>query len=289
MFNLVIPERITKRANQHLLKLSEISEMIRRSWRLILGVVLFFIFVSFVVTLILPKKWETSATLQIAKLPSVAGDISSIEAPQQSVDRINNIEFKEKILADLQLPTTKGQDQRSDILLDTLIARPIENTEHIYISVSAYSAQDALKSLQTAIAELQAAHAPMTLPTKDHLNKELQTINHNLAITDNDISALGHQTSRGGVYSAAKNLQETKVSARRALQLQQDQLNNRLSLIDELSTKPIDSIHHSDKPTFPNRSVFLILAALLGLLSGIGIAWWKDKKIGVVVEDEKTN
>ena len=278
MFNLVLSETNKKLINEYRLKLSQFLEMMRRSWRLILGVVLFSIFVSFVLTLILPKKWEASATLQIAKLPSLAGDITSVEDHLQSVENINQIGFKEKVLKDLQLPTNKGQDQRSDILLDTLIASPIKNKEWINISVSAYSQQDALKSLQTAIAELQAMHAPMTAPTKNRLNKELQTVNHNLSLTDNDVSALSQQVSRGGVHSGAKYLLGVKSSARRALQLQQDQLNTQLSLIDELSTKPIYPINNPDKQTFPNRIVFLILGALLGLLAGSGIAWWKDKK-----------
>jgi len=275
MFNLVISETNKELINEYRLKLSKILEMMGRSWHLILGVVLFSIFISFALTLILPKKWEASATLQIAKLPSEEGEITFVEKPLQSVEDINQIGFKEQVLKNLQLPTSKGQDQRSNILLDTLIARPIKNKELINISVSAYSQQDALKSIQAAIAELQATQAPMITPSKNRLNKELQIINQNLSMTDKDISALNHQMSRGG-YSVSGYI-KAKEAAKRALQLQQDQLNGNLSLIDELATKPINPISNSDKPTFPNRTVFLILGAILGLLLGSGIVWWKDK------------
>ncbi|GAC1371759.1 MAG: hypothetical protein NVSMB40_05960 [Aquirhabdus sp.] len=127
-------------------------------------------------------------------------------------------------------------------------------------------------------------HAPMTTPTKNRLTKELQAVNRNLSITGDDLSALNHQLSRGARYSAATNMQDIKVSASRALQLQQDQLNTQLKLIDDLSTKPIHPISNSNSPIFPNRIVFLILGALLGLLAGIGIAWWKEKKIVAVVD-----
>lgn len=273
-----LSEAHKKLINEYRLKLSIFLEMMGRSWRLILGIVLFSTVVSFVLTLILPKKWEASATLQIAKLPSLAGDITSVESHLQSVENINQIGFKEKVLKTLQLPTNEGQDQRSDILLDTLIANPIENKEWINISVSAYSQQDALKSIQTAIAELQAMHAPMATPSKNRLSKELEVVNHNLSLTGDDISTLNHQISRGGRYSAATNMLDTKVSARRALELQQAQLNGNLALIDELATKPIYPINSPDKQAYPNRIVFLILGALLGLLAGCGIAWWKDKK-----------
>lgn len=287
MFNPVISEKNKKLINEYRLKLSQFLEMMGRSWRLILGVVLFSIFVSFIVTLILPKKWEASATLQIAKLPSLAGDITSVEDSLQSVENINQLGFKEKILHNLQLPTNQGQDQRSDILLDTLIASPIKNKEWINISVSAYSQKDALKSIQTAIAELQAMHAPMTTPTKNRLSKELQTVNQGLSTTNNNISALNHQMSRGRVYSAATHLLKAKESRKRALQLQQAQLNTHLALIDELATKPINPINNPDKETFPDRIVFLILGALLGLLSGIGIAWWKARKAQRAFQPEK--
>ena len=278
MFNLALSETNKKLINEYRLKLSQFLEMMRRSWRLILGVVLFSIFAAFVLTLILPKKWEASATLQIAKLPSLAGDITSVEDSLQSVENINQLGFKEKILHNLQLPTNQGQDQRSDILLDTLIASPIKNKEWINISVSAYSQKDALKSIQTAIAELQAMHAPMTTPSINRLNKELQTVNQSLSIVNNNISALNRQMSRGRAYSAATKLLQAKESRRRALELQQAQLNTHLSLIDELSTKPIYPINNPDKPIFPNRIVFLILGALLGLFAGCGIVRWKDKK-----------
>ncbi len=279
MFNLVISEKNKKLINEYRLKLSNFLEMMGRSWRLILGVVLFSIFVSFVLTLILPKKWEASTTLQIAKLPSVQGDIAAVEDHLQSVENVNQLGFKEKVLNDLHLPTQKGQDKRSDIFLDTFIASPIKNKEWINISVTAYSQQDALKSIQTAIAELQAMHAPMTAPTKNRLNKELQTVNQALSRSGYDISALNHQVARGGRHSAAADLLKTKDSTNRALQLQQDQLKGRLILIDELSTKPIYPINNPDKQTFPNRIIFLILGALLGLLSGCGIVWWKARKV----------
>lgn len=273
-----ISEKNKKLINELRLKLSKFLEMMGRSWRLILGVVLFSTFAAFVLTLILPKKWEASATLQIAKLPSEAGQLTSVEDHLQSVENINQIGFKEKILSNLQLPTNQGQDRRSDILLDTLIAHPIENREYINISVSAYSQQDALKSIQTVIAELQAQHAPMTTPSKNRLSKELRTVNQNLSRADRDISSLNRQMSRGRAYSAATNLLEAKRATKRTLQLQQAQLNGNLTLIDELSTKPIYAINNPDKQTYPNRIVFLILGALLGLLLGCGIAWWKDRK-----------
>ncbi len=275
MFNLVISEANKKLINEYRLKLSDFLEMMGRSWRLILGVVLFSTFASFVLTLILPKKWEASATLQIAKLPSEDGDITSIENSLQSVENVNQMSFKEKILSDLQLPTNNGQDKRSDILLDTLIARPIKKTELINISVTAYSQQDALKSIQTAIAELQATQASMITPTTNRLIKELQSVHQDISRVDSDISALNYQMSRGG-YSVSGYI-KAKESAKRTLQLQQDQLKGNLTLIDQLATKPIYPIDNSDKPTFPNRMVFLILGALLGLLLGSFIAWWKEK------------
>jgi len=287
MFNLVISETNKKLIHEYRLKLSQFLGVMGRSWRLTLGVVLFSTFVSFVLTLILPKKWEASATLQIAKLPSEVGEIAFVEQPLQSVENVNQIGFKEKVLEDLQLPTSKALDQRSDIFLDTFIASPIENKEWINISVSAYSQQDALKGIQTVITELQAMHAPMITPSKNRLSKELQTVNQRLSRTDRDISSLNRQMSRGRTYSAATHLLAAKRATQRALQLQQAQLNGRLTLIDELATKAIYPINNPDKQSYPNRIVFLVLGALLGLLSGIGIAWWKARKAQRAFQPEK--
>jgi len=274
-------------ANEYQLNLSEFMKIMRKSWRLILGVVIFSLLISFLLALFLPKKWEASATLQIAKIPSETGAMKTIEDPLQTIERLKLIGFKEKILENLHLPTKKGKDNRSNILIDSLKAYPIKNSEFITISVLAYSEQDAIKSIQTAIAELQATHTSMALPIKNRISKELQIANDNLSTTDSDISKLNNQMSNAGIYKTASefsasiiasNLLAAKETTRSGLQLQLIQLNDRLSSLDEQSTKVINTIDSSDQPTFPKRSVMLILGSLLGLLLGLGIALWKNKK-----------
>ncbi len=287
MSNPVTSQATLTSAIEYQLNLSEFLKIMRQSWRLILGVVIFSLLISFVLALVLPKKWEASATLQIAKIPSETGEMKTIEDPLQTVERLKLIGFKEKVLENLQLPTKKGHDKRSNILIDSLKAISIKNSEFITISVFAYSEQDAIKSIQTATAELQATHTSMTRPIKNRISNELKIVNDSLSITDTDISKLNNQMSNAGMYKTASefapsiiasNLLAAKETTRRALQLQLIQLNDRLSSIDEQSTKLINTIDSSDQPTFPKRSIFLILAGLLGLVLGVGIALWKNQK-----------
>lgn len=287
MSNPVISQTNTIPANESLLNLSEILKIMRLSWRLISGVVIFSLLISLALAYILPKKWEASATLRIAKTPSETGELKPIEDPLQTVERLKLLGFKQKILESLHLPTKKGKDSRSDLLLGSLRASSIKNTEFITISVSAYSEQDAIKSIQTVIGEIQATHASMTLSMKNRVRKELQDVNEDLSATDSEISTLNNQMSSAGMYKTASefspsivaiSLLTAKESTRRALQLQQIQLNDRLSSLDEQSTKLINTIDSSDRPIFPKRSVFLILGGLLGLLFGLGIAISKNKE-----------
>lgn len=268
-------------------KLPEIWQIIQKSWFTIFCSMMVCSLVALALTYFVSKKWEASATLRIAQISSETGELKSIEDPLQTVERLKLNGFKEKVLESLHLPTKKGQDNRSDLLLGSLKASSIKNTEFITVSAQAYSEQDAIKSIQTAITELQATHASMTRPIKNRISKELQAVNSNLSMTDIDISKLNNQMSTAGVYKAASEfspsivastLLAAKESTRRTLQLQQIQLNDRLSLLDEQSTQLMNTIESSDRPIFPKLSGFLILGALLGLLSGIGIALWKNKK-----------
>ena len=273
--------------NEYQLNLSELLKIMQKSWFTIFCSMMVCSLIALALAYFTPKKWEASATLRIAQIPSESGELKSIEDPLQTVERLKLIGFKEKVLEKLHLPKKKGQDNRSDLLLGSLRASSIKNTEFITVSVQAFSEQSAIKSIQTAITELQATHASMTLSTKNRISKELQAVNSNLSMTDIDISKLNNQMSTAGVYKAASefspsivasNLLATKESTRRALQLQQIQLNDRLSLLDEQSTQLMNTIDSSDRPIYPKSIFFLILGALLGLLSGIGIALWKNKK-----------
>jgi LPS O-antigen subunit length determinant protein (WzzB/FepE family) len=287
MSNPLIPQSNALSKDTQLLNLSEIKEFIRSSWHIVFGVVVISLLISLVLAFVLQKKWEVSATLIIARIPMETGELKTIEDPLQTVERIKLIGFKQKLLSDLGLPTRKGLDKRSDILLSTMTADPIKNTEFINISVRAYSKQDAIKSIQVAVTELKAEHVLLALPIKTRIDSELEATNENLSIIVSEISQLNKQMSDAGTYRAASefspsiiaiDLLAAKEAAKSTLQLRKIQLNYRLTSLDKQSTRLINKINIPDKQIFPKLSVFLILGGLFGLLLGFGIALLRFKK-----------
>ena len=269
-----------------LLNSSEIRALIRSSWPIVLGVLIFSILMSLALALVIQKKWEASATLVIARLPSETGELLPIEDPLQTVERIKLIGFKQKILSDLGLPTTKGIDTRSDILFNTMAADSIKNTEFINITVRAYSKQEAIKSIQAAVTELKAEHNLLALPIKTRIDKELEATNENLSIIVFEISQLNKQMSNAGTYRAASefspsiiaiDLLAAKEAAKSTLQLKNIQLNYRLTSLSKQSTRLINTINIPDKQIFPKLSVFLTLGGLFGLILGFGIILLKNR------------
>ena len=273
--------------DEYILDASELLQIVRLSWKLILGVILIFLSLALVLALILPKKWEASATLRIAQVPIESGELKAIEDPLQTIERIKLIGFKEDILRNMQLPTEKGVDSRTDLILSSLKTSAVKNTEFINISVRGYSKKDAMTTIQVTTTELKNTHAQMTLPIRNHISNELQATNKNLATTISELEVLKNQMANAGTYKSASEfspriiaigLLTSTEATRRALELQQILLKDRLSALDEQSTEIVSTINIPKKQVFPKLSGFLILGALLGLLSGIGIALWRNKK-----------
>lgn len=267
--------------NEYILNISEIWRIVRLSWKLILGIVSIFLLVALVLTFILPKKWEASAALRIARVPSESGDFKLIEDPLQTVERMKLIGFKEKILSNMQLPTEKDVDNRTDLILSSLKTSAVKNTEFINISVRGYSKKDAITTIQVAITELQNVHAQMTLPTRSRINNELQVTTKNLSRTVEELSVLKGEMVNAGTYKATTDFSPRIIAiklltdtdeTRRNLELQQIQLKNLLASLDEQSTALVSGINTPKRAIFPKRSVFLVLGVLLGLLTGIGVA-----------------
>lgn len=268
------------------LDLSYIWSAILSSWQLILGVMSLFTVISLILVLTLPKQWEATATLHIGRMVTSNGDQKLIEDPTQTVERIKLIGFKQNILNRLHLPTEKGIDKRTDLLLTSLKGSVIQNTEFVSLSARGYSATDAAKTMQSTIVEIETVHAAVTKAAKDHILKESQETTKNLNAATIDLANLKNQLIVSGAYKAtaafapsiiAINFLAAKEADVRMLQNQQIQYNARLAAFDEQATAIINIVNVSKKPVSPVLSTFLVAGALLGLLVGGWVALLRYK------------
>ena len=271
-----------------LLNLSDIWLAMCHSWRLIFGVTLLFALSTFLLTLVLSKQWEATAMLRIGHIPSSTGELKLIEDPLQTVERIKLIGFKEKVLTDLHLPTDKGSDDRTDLLLKSLQGNVISNTEFINLSIRGYSAIEAKNSLKAIVKEIKATHTSIIQPAKSRAIKESQLITERLTATSLVLASLKKNMLAAGTYNASSafapsviaiNLLTSQESDVRTLQNQQIQYDTQIAAFDEQATSLVNTIYVSKKPAFPKQNIFLIVGTLLGLLVGTWIAILKYKKV----------
>ncbi len=256
------------------------------SWRFILSLSLLFALGGFILALLMPKQWEATATLHIGRIPANLGVESKlIEDPLQTVERIKSLGFQQKVLTDLGLPIEKGEDQRSDILLGSLKGISIQNTEFLNLSVRGYSKNDAINSLKIVTKEIQAIHLVITQPFRNYTQKESLIIAKNLNDTSLEVVGLKSKMSNINKPNAsfapsivAINLLAAKEGERNSLQNQLIQKNAQLTAFDEQATTLVNKIYVSSKPVFPKRSTFIVIGALLGLLSGAWLALFRYKK-----------
>ncbi|GAC1369658.1 MAG: hypothetical protein NVS3B3_01460 [Aquirhabdus sp.] len=273
--------------HEYLFTLTDIWQTLKNSWHLIAGIMALFILIAFILTLIIPKQWEAKATLRIGHLRSDTGEMKLIEDPLQTVERTKLAGFKEKILIDMHLPTEKGTDDRTDLLLSSLKGSDIKNTDFINLSARGYSSNDAINILKICIQELKKTHELIVQPIKNRIIKESQATDENLTTASQELIRLNQHMSAAGTYTAnsafapsivAINLLANKVAEVQKLKAEQIKYSAILSSFDEQSTSIINTIDISKKPVFPKRSIFLTLGCLLGLLVGIGVALIKNKK-----------
>jgi len=271
-----------------LLDLSDIWRAIVNSWKLITSVTLLFALIGLGLASILPNEWEAKATLRIGHILSNAGDDSKlIEDPLQTVERIKLLGFKQKILANLDLPLELGINKRSDLFISSLKANSISNTDFINLSVHGYNAIDAADNINTTVKEIRKIHLMMEQSLRDKLQSELKANTENLAAASIELANLKNKIATVNAHRSSSdfapsiviiNMLASKEADVRSLKDQQIQYLSRLSILDEQATSLVDTIHVSKRPIFPNRNIFLAVATLFGFLLGTGVSIWKYKK-----------
>jgi uncharacterized protein involved in exopolysaccharide biosynthesis len=270
------------------LDLTQLKQILVSFWRLIALSILLSMFIAFMLTLIIPKKWEASATLQIGHIPAMTGstqiDTSKlIEDPAQTIERIKLRGFKGKILADLGLPIEENINNRTDLLINSLKGDALKGTDFLNLSARGYSKDDAQNTLITTIKEIEKIHTSITEPIKTRAIKDLSDTNSQFNIANAALlkvnAAIASQVNNSFPASVvAIDLLGARQAEVNSLNFKRIQLETLIHATDEYSTKVINTIYVTKHAVFPKKSTFLILGAILGTLLGIGLALIKSKQ-----------
>lgn len=285
ILNSAVPE-------EDFIDLSKIISSLKRNWLTLFGCVLVAIICAVILAKVLPPRWEAETTLQIGKMPnSIYADGSRptvlIEQPAQAAERLKLRELQEKMLVVVGLSTDEKLDVRTKLFKQTLKAILIKNSDFIQINVAGFSKEEAGKYLATAADALIASHNIMFAPTEKRLSIQLQDKIKQIAVIQAERARLETRLSSIGKSSSdtqfapnivALNLLDSKELELRKLMTERATLEEALAPSQTYPTRVIDAVHVDDRPYFPKLSLFLAAGAFLGLLLGMVIALWRDRK-----------
>lgn len=281
-------------AEQDFIGLSKILGSLKRHWPMLLACIAAAMVCAAVLAKVLPARWQAETTLQIGKMPSGSAAngtqptaFALIEPPGQAIERLKLRELQERVLTAAGFSTDEKLDVRTKLFKQTLKATPIKNSDFIQIRIAGFSRDEAQKNLTAVANALIASHNRLFFPTEKRLTMQLQDKRRQIAMAQAERARLEARLAGAGKSSSdtrfapnivALNLLDFKEAELHKLTTEQAWLEDVLAPAQTYPTAAIDAAHVGDTPYFPKLSLFLAAGAFLGLLLGLGVVLWRDRK-----------
>ncbi|MGV8891782.1 MAG: Wzz/FepE/Etk N-terminal domain-containing protein [Burkholderiaceae bacterium] len=278
--------------NDEVIDLSKIFDSLKHNWLILFACILAAIICSIILAKVLPARWEAETTVQIGQMPSTVNVIGPIEDPTQTIARFKLRELQSSVLTALKLPLDERVNKHTNLFKSSIKASTIKNTNFIQIKLAGFTPDEAQKNLTAAVQALIAAHNALALPATNRLTKQLKVNLGKITEAETERAKLLRLIADSGSLKSVQqfapnivaiNLLENKEAELRSLILEKTRLQDLLESIDIYRTKVIDAVYVDNRPYFPKLSLFLAAGAFLGLLLGMGIALWRDRKYFCIV------
>lgn len=227
-------------------------------------------------------KWEATAVIQIGQIgqSSVGGPLL-IEPPVRAIERMKTKSFEDNVLTKLAIPL---EDENPDAALfrSTVSLKVLGTSDLIQVKVRAKSREQAQIWAGAVADVLNAVHDRLTQPISDRLviqqsafKKQIQLINEEHAslmrITPN--SSGSNLDARFPANLLLSNLLQQKNAELRSFEFQILALDERLALIHAYRTTLAERVHVPVRPATPKVLLTIVLAALVGLIIGVIVAF----------------
>ena len=194
------------------------------------------------------------------------------------VDRIINKSFQNDVLKNLGLSSPEDDDTANSFR-DSLKVK-LEKSDFIALSIRGSSQSEAKKNLDAVIAEVKQIHSQMLTPSTKRLEQELAAIEQTLKKANAESERLVKSLDGRSDSLSDKSFSQAALLSN-ILLVRESELNNardrKQNLEEELSpertfsTKEIGKVEVTEKPVFPNKSIFAIFGTFTGLL--LSLMW----------------
>lgn len=267
--------------------LSKIFDSLKRNWLILFACIFAAMICAAILANVLPSRWQASVMMQIGQMPSPINTIIPIEGPAQTIERVKLRELQSSVLTALKLPLDERVDKRTSLFKNTLKASVIKNTDFVQIKLAGFSPEEAQKNLAATAQVLIASHKALVLPAKIRLTKQSNDNLRKIAEAEAERAKLFRMLADSGSLKSAQqfapnivaiNLLENKETELRSMIAEKTRLQDLLESIDIYPSKVVDAAYVENRPYFPKLSLFLAAGVFLGLLLGLGIALWRDRK-----------
>jgi len=272
--------------------LSQIFAAMRRNWGTLAACVLLAILCGGALFAVVPARWQALTTIEIGQVPlgtpiSGSREVALIEPPPQAAERLKQRDLINAALKSMAIPVDQPDDERAALLRSTLKPTVIKNTNFVQLGVAGYSPEEARNSLAAVTRALVEAHDKLMAPVLDRMKAQLEDNARQMAEAERERTRLKEILTSAEKANSKVEFAPTIVAVNQLgnkdAQIHQF-IAERAALEDMLAdsrtypTRAIDSFYVNPRPYFPKLSLFLGLAAILGLFVGAGLALYRDRK-----------
>ncbi len=241
----------------------------------------------------LQAKWRATATLQIGQVPDLTAaskQATLIEPAAQVVEKLQL--HDQEILAQAGFSPAQREDPAAKLLIDTLQAAQLKNTNLIQISVAGFSSEEAQKYMEAITSVVLKEHQELFVLPVNRLTAQLKENAKQIpqARAAREKALFFLQEAEGSKASTqfapavlAMQLIENKDGELRKLEEERMALSDLASPTKSFMTRIVGGIKLEDRPYFPKLSLFLALGLFLGLLLGATLVimreWRRTKTV----------
>ncbi len=238
-------------------------------------------------------KWEATAVIQIGQVgqSGVGQGSQLIEPPIRAIERIKMKTFEDDVLTALKIPVEAG-DPIAALFRSTLSPKALGTTDLIQVKVRASSRDQAQTWANAVVDRLRDVHEKLTQPTVDRLRKQQADFKKQMQLIEEERSNLLQTVSKtsersgDGRFSTnllLSNLLLQKNAELRDFEMRRLAVDDQLTSIRAFPTALVDRIYVPENPASPKKLLVVMLAAVLGLISGIAVAfirnYWQSDKV----------
>lgn len=242
------------------------------------------------IAMMIPKEWSATVVLQVGQIYSGQtgqNGVTYIEPPSRALERVKLGPFEDAVLTQLGLPLAADVSKETDIIRGSARAMLIRNADLISITVRGFSGARVKKYAEAYERELINEHALLAKASIDRLTSDLQEVSTALNTELARRTELEKMTKSSLVQAGAGRFSESVLLSElisrndaeiRTLRLRKTALQEQLNPELTFNTRGLGDVDVSRKPIYPQKSVFGLLGLMAGLIVGVLLGSWRERK-----------